>query len=184
MKKILPLVLCLLLCFTGCGTKGTEFNTVDLARQDPDTDASIPAEQVVIALSTDAPLGGMEMIFSLTGDDPNAVVSIYQAQTDYNTTLSDKPVRKEKFSDLTDKILWQFKTLPAGDYLIVFSELSGATLLRSIVPSDESNGKILTYRNGEIMTDGTPILTLLFPKTHDHSEPGLVTFAYPVIEEE
>ena len=184
MKKILPLVLCLLLCFTACSSKGTEFLSLDLARPDPNTDASIPSEQVTVAFSTDASLGGVELTFRLTGDNPEAEVAIYRAQVDYQTSLSEKPVRKERLSNLTEKILWQFKTLPAGDYLIVFSNLNGATLMRSIVPSDEANGKILTYKNGEIMTDGTPVINFLFPKTNEDSQPGLVTFAYPVVVEE
>ena len=184
MKKIIPLVLCLLLVLTACGAKGTEYATIDFAVRDADTDASIPAEHVAIALSTQTPFGGMEITFSLTGENPSAVVSIYKANADYQTTLSGKPVRKETFTELTEKLLWQFRTLPEGDYLIVFSEITGATLMRSIVPSDAANGKLLTYRNGEIMTDGTPVLTLLFPKTNEHPEPGLTTFAYPVVEEE
>ena len=184
MRKILPVILCLLLCLTACSSKGTEFTSLDLARPDKNTDAPIPSDQVTVALSTNASWGGLELNFRLTGDDPNVEVAVYKATVDYHTTLSEKPIRKERFSDLTEKLLWQFKTLPAGDYLIVFSNLNGATLMRSIVPSDEANGKILTYKNGEIMTDGTPILTLLFPKTNEDSQPGLVTFAYPVVEEE
>jgi asparagine synthase (glutamine-hydrolysing) len=44
-------------------------------------------------------------------------------------------------------------------------------------------GTWFTYQNGEISTDGTCLLTLLFTKTHDHHEPELNTFAYPVPEE-
>ncbi len=174
-------ILCLL--FSGCSSGGTDWAPLDLARRNPSTDAPIPAEVVAVALSTEAPLGGMEMSFTITGENPSGIVSIYKADRDYSTTLSGKPVREEKFSKLTEKLMWQFRSLPAGDYLIVFSELSAATMTRSIVPSDEANGKILNYRNGEIMTDGTCALTLLFIKTHDHPEPGLVTFAYPVPEE-
>ncbi len=183
MKKILPLALCLLLLFTGCSSKGTDWQPVNLALQDKETDASIPAQHVAVALSPDGTLGGIEMTFSVTGDTPSVSVAVYKAEKDYQTTLSGKPVRKKNFSQITEKILWQFRTLPAGDYLIVFSEMNAVTLTRSVVPSDEANGKILTYRNGEIMTDGTPVLTLLCPKTNDQPEPGLITFSYPVIEE-
>lgn len=185
MKKVALFLAFLIPCllFAGCSSGGTDWAILELSHRDPVTDASIPAERVAVALSTEAPLGGLEMTFSITGENPSGTVSIYKAEKDYATTLSGKPAREEKFSNLTEKLMWQFRTLPAGDYLIVFSDLSAATLTRSIVPSDEANGKILNYRNGEIMTDGTCVLTLLFIKTNDHPEPGLVTFAYPVPEE-
>ncbi len=183
-KTALFLISCFfILFFAGCSSGGTDWAPLNLALPDPETDAAIPAEQVAVALSTKSPLGGLEMTFSITGENPSGVVSIYKAEKDYPTTLSEKPVREEKFSDLTEKIMWQFRTLPAGDYLIVFSELNAATLTRSIVPSAEANGKILNYRNGEISTDGTCALTLLFIKTNDSPEPELETFAYPVPEE-
>ncbi len=183
-KTALFLISCLLILFlAGCSSGGTDWAPLNLAQPDPETDAPIPAERVAVALSTKAPLGGLEMTFSITGENPSGIVSIYEAEKDYNTTLSGKPVLEEKFSDLTEKMMWQFRTLPAGDYLIVFSDLSAATLMRSIVPSTEANGKILHYRNGEISTDGTCCLTLLFIKTHDHPEPELEPFAYPVPEE-
>lgn len=183
-KTALILILCMLsFLFSGCSSGGTDWALLNLAQSDEKTDTPIPAQQVAIALSTTAPLGGMEIIFSITGDDPSGTVSIYKAENDFATSLSKKPVREEKFSQITEKMLWQFRTLPAGDYLIVFSDLNAASLIRSILPSKEAIGKILTYQNGEISTDGTCLLTLLFTKTHDHPEPELNTFAYPVPEE-
>lgn len=184
MKKIaLFTALCCLFLLAGCSAKGTQWATVSLTQRDAETDASIPAEHVAVALTTDTPLGGMEMVFSLTGENPSATVSVYKAEKDYSTSLSGKAVRQEKFTDLTDKLLWQFRTLPAGDYLIVFSDLTDATLIRSVVPSEQANGKILNYRNGEISTDGTCVLTLYFIPANDNSQPQLKTFAYPVVEE-
>lgn len=183
-KAALFTALCLLtLLFSACSPKATQWYTVSLTHRDAESDASIPAEHVAVALTTDSPLGGMEMVFSVTGENPSATVSIYKAEKDYSTTLSGKAVRQETFENLTDKLLWQFRTLPAGDYLIVFSDLTDATLLRSVVPSEEANGKILNYRNGEISTDGTCVLILYFIPTNEIPQPGLNTFAYPVLEE-
>ena len=95
----------------------------------------------------------MEISFDVTGEDAEITVSIYKAEKDYNTTCSQKPLREETFSHLTENLLWQFKTLPAGDYLIVFTDANNAALLKSIVPSDAANRKILNYRNGEVMTE-------------------------------
>ncbi len=173
----------LALLLTGCSSGGTDWGPVELARRDAATDTSVAGDPIAVAVSVDSPLGGLEMAFAVTGEDPKVTVSIYKAEKDYETTLSNNPQRKETFSHLTEKLMWQFRTLPAGDYLIVFSHVTDAALIRSIVPSDEANGKILHYRSGEIMTDGTCALTLLCIKTDENPEPGLVTFAYPVSEE-
>lgn len=181
MKKIFIFALCLLFCFSGCAANG-EWNALELARRDAASDASIPAQHVAVALSPASDLQGLEMTFTVTGESPSVTVSVYRAEKDYNTTLSGKPLREKNFSNLAEKVLWQFRSLPAGDYLIVFSDLSAATLTKSVVPSDEANGKILYYRNGEVMTDGTPVLTLLCAKNGEES-PKLVTFSYPVPQE-
>lgn len=186
MKKIalltvISLLLCL--CFSGCRANKTQWAPIELTRRDAATDAPIPGSEVIVAVSPEAPLGGLELFFNLTGDSPSATVSIYKATVDYATTLAEKPVRQEKFSELAANMMWQFRTLPAGDYLIVFSDLNAATLSRSIVPSDKANGKILNYCNGNVMTDGTCVMTLLCIKTADNPDPGLAVFAYPVVEE-
>ncbi len=183
-KTALILTFCLLLAgLAGCHAGRTNWAPVELARRDTATDAPVPGEPIAVAISLQAPFGGLEMFFSLTGESPSARVSVYKAEKDYSTTLSGKPIREETFPDLTETLMWQFRTLPAGDYLIVFSDLNNAALIRSIVPSDEANGKVLYYRNGEIMTDGTCAITILCMKTDDHPQPGLTTFAYPVPEE-
>ena len=185
MRKIsLLLTLCLLtLTLSACASSPTDWGAISLGRRDVATDTPIEGETVAAAVSVTAPLGGMEISFDVTGEDAEITVSIYKAEKDYNTTCSQKPLREETFSHLTENLLWQFKTLPAGDYLIVFTDANNAALLKSIVPSDAANRKILNYRNGEVMTDGTCAITLLCIKTTEIPEPGLVTFAYPVIQE-
>lgn len=183
-KTSLLLIFCILaLLLSACSSGATGWSPIELARRDKTGDTPVQGDLIVVAVSVTAPLGGIEMACKITGEDAEITVSVYKAEKDYNTTLSGGPVREQKITDLTEKLLWQFRTLSAGDYLIVFSGAKNAALLKSVVPSDEANGKILHYRNGEIMTDGTCALTLLCIKTDDVPQPGLVTFAYPVIQE-
>lgn len=172
----------LLLTFSACKGNVTDWKTVSLTGTSSAPAPSVSGEPVAVALSPNSPIGGIELQLDISGDAPKITLSIYEATVDYQTTLSQKPVRKETIDRLSERILWQFRTLPAGDYLIVVSQMEGAALKKAIVPSDEANGKILHYCNGEIRTDGTPEITLLCIPT-ENSEPGLETFYYPVLEE-
>ncbi len=185
MKKIslCLTVLLILLLLGGCGASAPDWAPLELARRDSATDSALLGDTVAVAFTVDAPFGGLEGAFVLTGENPEITVSVYEAVKDYKTTLSEKPKRQKTFDRLSEKLLWEFRTLPAGDYIIVFSGATSAAPLKSIVPSDEANGKILHYRNGEIITDGTCALTLLCLKSSPDHTPGLTTFAYPVIEE-
>ena len=184
LKKALSLLLLAVLLCTLSACKGsvTDWKTVSLTRTSSAPAASVSGEPVAVALSPDSPFGGIELRLEITGDSPKITISIYEATVDYQTTLSQKPVRKESVDRLSERILWQFRTLPAGDYLIVVSQMEDAALKKAVVPSDEANGKILHYCNGEIRTDGTPEITLLCIPA-ENSEPGLETFYYPVLEE-
>ena len=130
MRKIsLLLTLCLLtLTLSACASSPTDWGAISLGRRDVATDTPIEGETVAAAVSVTAPLGGMEISFDVTGEDAEITVSIYKAEKDYNTTCSQKPLREETFSHLTENLLWQFKTLPAGDYLIVFTDANNAAL--------------------------------------------------------
>ena len=185
MKKTLSLFLLFLftLTLTSCGSNAPQWAEIPLTSPENEESAPIQGSPVAVAVSTDNPVGGVEFSSKITGEHPQITVAIYKANKDYKTTLSEKPVRKETFDNLSEKLLWQFRTLPAGDYLILFSDEKDGALLKEIVPSDEANGKILNYRNGEIMTDGVCKISLLCIKTEANPEPGLTTFAYPVPEE-
>ncbi len=184
MKKIFTLLLALtLLALVGCSGNAPQWAYLELARRDPATDTAVLGNTVAVALTCDASLGGLEAAFVLTGADAEITISVYEAVKDYQTTLSGKPKRQKTFDRLSEKIMWQFRTLPAGDYIIVFSGAKNGAPLQSVVPSDTANGKILQYRDGEIMTDGTCALTLFCTPNQDNQPPTLTTFAYPVPEE-
>lgn len=185
MKKISLLLVfsLLILLLSACSSGAVQWGPIELSRRDEASDTPVQGDLVVVAVSVAAPLGGLELACRVTGEDGEITVAIYKAEKDYKTTLSGTPEREQRITNLTEKLLWQFRTLPAGDYLIAFSGAKSVSLLKSVVPSDEANGKILHYCNGDIMTDGTCALTLLCIKTNDVPEPGLVTFSYPVIQE-
>ncbi len=185
MKKIVSLLCATLalLLLAGCSSGTPDWAPLELARRDAATDTAILGNTLAVAFTTDAPLGGLEVTFALLGEDAEITVSVYEAVKDYNTTLSAKPKRQKTFDRLSEKLMWQFRTLPAGDYIVVFSEAKNGAPLKSVVPSDMANGKVLHYRDGEIMTDGTCALTLLCRKDQQNQTPTLQTFAYPVPEE-
>ena len=177
----------LLLIFTlflaSCSATPANFTTLTSAQRNEQTDTYASAEGVQVALSLNAPLTGLEFQCKASGDGAAITVRIYAADTDYDTSLSADPVREQTFRAPAEKMLWQFDSLPAGDYLIAFSDSVGVELLKSAAPSAAAAGKILHYRNGSVMTEGVLALTLLCEKTESVPQPSFITFTYPVIVE-
>jgi len=127
-------------------------------------------------------LAGIEFQSRITGENPATTVKIYKANTDYATTFADSPLREERVENLSEKLLWQFDPLESGDYIILFTDTHDSVLIRSLIATQEARGKILTFRKGQIMTDGTVALTLLCTPT-DGVQAGLKVFTYPVVQE-
>lgn len=173
----LSLVL-LLISLSACSATKTDLAAVPLFGQ-TETEEALGAE-LAVAFSVNAPLNGLEFRLHVTEGDSEITVEIYEANTDLTTTLSEKPLRKETLTDLSDKMMLQFRTLNEGDYVLLFRDAKNATLLKAVLPSEQANRKILGFRNGEPMNDGTLAVTLLLIKTETNPEPGLVTFQYPV----
>lgn len=185
MKKIwrTALFLSIVLLFSACSSPSPGLSPINLALRNPASDTAILGDTVAIACAVNAPLSGIEIAFEITEPNASITVSVYQAEKDYKTSLANKPVRKETIDHLSEKVLWQFRTLAAGNYLIVFSDAKNAAPIKSVVPADSANGKTVHYRNGEVMTDGTCALTLFCIKTDQVPEPEMTTFFYPVVEE-
>ena len=177
------LLLVFALFLASCSAPPADFVALPLAERDGTADEYTAAEGILVALSVNAPLSGLEFSCKTDREGAKITVKIYEANTDYDTTLSADPVREETFQSLAPKMLWQFNSLPAGDYFIAFSDSEGTQLLRSAAPSREAGGKILHYRNGAVMTEGTLALTLLCEKTEEVTQPALITFTYPIIVE-
>lgn len=185
MKKFCTILLscALLAVLTACASPQTEWTPLPLARAETEDPSPAQGETIAVAFLVTEPFGGMEMEFQVQSD-ASITVSIYAANKDYQTSLSQKPKREETIEDLTENVLWQFRTLPAGNYLIVFSQAKNAAVKKAAAPSDEANAKILHYRNGEIMTDGICMITLLCLQSDPAVSPALTPFTYPVIVEE
>ena len=181
MKKsfLIPVLLSLLLLFSGCSSTKLDLAAVPLARTDA-LDTAAEGAVLAVGCSVNGPLSALELNLQITGESPSVTVEIYEAEKDYETTVAKKPVRKETLTNLTNKVLYQFQTLDAGDYLLVFSEAKNAALMKSVVPSDAANQKILSLRNGQPMNDGTCAVTLMLVKTQANPEPTLTTFQYPI----
>lgn len=138
---------------------------------------------VAVAVTVNDSFGGIELRSTVQSEQAKVSVAVYRAEKDYATTLSSSPKREKTLTGVTDDFLWKFSTLPAGDYLIVLSGAADLAPDQSLLPSDEANGKILNYRNGEIVTDGTYALTLLLASNADADHNYFSTFAYPVPKE-
>lgn len=185
MKRMRPILL-LLLCFiwpSACSATPTDLTALPLASRNSISDGTLEGDSVAVAFSVTTPLAGLEFACNITGESPEITVQIFRADTDYDTTLSADPEREERISDLTESLLWQFSPLPAGDYIVLFSGAKDAQLIKSLLTSPVAAGKILHFRNGTVMTDGTAAVTLYCTPASD-TEPGaLKIFTYPVMEE-
>ena len=175
------LLLLSLLFLVACSATPASFAPLSLAKSDSETDQYVTAEGIFVAVSVNAPLTGLEFRCKTAGEDAKITVKIFEADTDHDTTVASDPVLKETFRNPAEKMLWQFDSLPAGDYFIAFSDVSGVEILQSAAPSAEASGKILHYRNGAVLTNGTLALTLLCTKSEKNPQPALITFTYPVI---
>lgn len=185
MKRIGSILLLLVftLFLASCSATPADLSVLALAQRNESTDAYASVEGVRVAFSLNAPLAGLEFQCRATDSQAAVTVKIYAADTDHDTTLAADPVREMTFRNPAAKMLWQFDSLPAGDYLIAFSDSAGVELLKSAAPSAEAAGKILHYRNGSVMTEGILVLTLLCEKTESVPQPSFITFTYPVIVE-
>ena len=183
-KRFLSLFLLLILTLStaGCASGQTVWAETALARPDPATDGEMDLNGLCVAISVNAPFGGMELDCKTESQDNSVTISVYKANLNYETSLSGTPVRTCTVRNVGTNFLWKFRTLPAGDYLIVFSDVNGVKAARSVVPSDAANGKILQYRNGSVVTEGTCRMTLLLTEQKEETFSYLGLFAYPVPE--
>lgn len=182
LTALLLLFILLLSSAVACSATPETLVQIPLAYRDEATDGTAEGDNVAVAFSVTAPLSGIEFQSRITGKNPATTVKIYKANTDFETTMAEAPLREERFGELTEKLLWQFSPLEAGDYIILFTDTDDSVLVKSLLTSTAARGKILSFRQGLIMTDGTVALTLLCTPT-DGTEPALKTFTYPVVQE-
>ena len=179
-KTALLLAGLLLFLLTGCASSGGDWTAAALARPDPGSDGTVDLNGFAVAISVNASFGGLELRCKSEGTDNGVTVSVYRADRSYEVSLSASPARSCTLKNVGNDFLWKFRTLPAGDYLIVFSDARQVSGVFSVVPSDEANGKILQYRDGAAVTDGTCALTLLLSTQKKDGFTYLDRFAYPV----
>lgn len=184
MKKA-ALLLCFVLLFlnvAGCSSSDSnQWASISLFGSEAAfSETDLGGATGAVAVTVNDAFGGIELNCVPEGDDASVTVAVYRADTDYQTSVSASPVRKTVLKRMTGNLLWRFRTLPAGDYIIVFSQTNRVRLIKSVVPSDAANGKTLCYRNSEIATDGVFALTLLLSENGEENHSYLSAFAYPV----
>lgn len=185
MKRLSAVFHILLLCLTlmACASSPAQSTALPLALREEATDSTASGEGLAVAFSVTTPLVGLEFECNITGENSQITVEIYKADTDYATTVSGDPQRAQTISHLSKKLLWQFDSLPPGDYIVLFSQVTDAELIKTLKPSAQATGKILHLRNGTVMTDGTVALTLFCTPSEENQAPSLAVFTYPIVEE-
>lgn len=182
LSMLMILISLLLFSAVACASTPEAVTQIPLAYRDEATDGTAEGDNIAVAFSVTAPLSGIEFQSRITGENPATTVKIYKANTDFETTVAGEALREERFENLSEKLLWQFSPLEAGDYIILFTDTDDSVLVRTLLTSTAARGKILSFRQGLIMTDGTVALTLLCTPT-DGTEPQLKVFTYPVVQE-
>lgn len=174
---LLSVVVLLSACAGGNGTPRTAVPLADLS---PEYTGTCPLEGRTVAFSVTSPLCGAELRCVPESKDASFTVSVYAADRDVKISLAAEPLRTVRVTDPSEDFLWMFRTLPAGDYLIRFSQVSGVAAVSSAVPSEQANGKILQYRGTDVLSEGPCALTLLVETKDDADASYLTSFAYPV----
>ena len=184
MKKTLSLFLCiLLLLLAGCSSGEIRWAEIPISVRDAETDRPASGEVMAMAFALDVPLGGLSMQFEPTGEDSEITVELYKAKENYEETLKSTPKRKETFKNPAENMIWQFRTLPAGSYLLVFSDAKNVNVLKSVVPSQQANGRTVHYKDGTVVTDGLFTITLMCIQAEEERTYELLPFSYPTPEE-
>lgn len=182
MKRMFSVVIAGLLLFCACSAGVGDTVTVDLFGASEPTASDLSGGTVAVAVTVNEDFCGIEWQCSVSSSDSSLTVSVFRADTDYKTSVSSGAVREITLQGLRNDNLWEFRTLSAGDYVIVFSEASGVSLCFCALPSDEANGKTLTYRNGEVSAEGSVAASLILIAPTDPARTLLSAFAYPVAE--
>ena len=105
---------------------------------------------------------GIEVYGATVGDSPSVKVTIYSFDTDYFTSVSSSNRKFSiSFSDYPDKswLFASFKSLPAGNYIVVVSSSSTGGAYYSSMPAE--NSASVFFKNGEPWSGGALYCNIL-----------------------
>ena len=108
---------------------------------------------------------GIEVLAAKVGEDDTLTVTLYEFDTDYETTVKNgKKVESATFRDYEnrDTLLFSFKTVKNGKYLLTFSTKNNAGICVAAYPSEQAKDHVNFYLNGESYTAGAYYAAILF----------------------
>jgi hypothetical protein len=91
-------------------------------------------------------------------------IYLYNFVTDYSTTLLGEVIESASFNDYSDgaKLAVGYGTLPAGEYLVVFSSKTNALMSCGDYQSKEADNSVVVYENGNLLLNCVPYMSVIF----------------------
>ena len=109
------------------------------------------------------PFSGIEIACSAS-EDSSLDISVYNFVTDYLTSLSGEVIDSVSFSDYADgvKLAVGLGTLPAGEYLVVFTSDTNSVISCGDYQSAEADNSVVIYENGNLLLNSVPYMSVIF----------------------
>ena len=157
----------LLLSSCSSGVTSNRFFTLNFYESEiiPSTTYIERGEVAAIEFYATDPFSGIEVLAAKVSDEDRLTVTIYELNTDYETTLKNgKKIESATFKDYEsrDSLIMSFKTVPKGKYLLTFSTKSSAGICVASYAADMANGEVKFYLNGFEYTDGAFYAGIIF----------------------
>ncbi len=167
-RKLFALILTILL-LSSCssGVTADRFFTLDFYETEviPSTTYLAVGEVAAVEFYAAEDFSGIEVLAAKVSDEDTLTVTVYQFNTDYETTVkSGKVIEKATFRgyENRDSLMMSFKTAPKGKYLLTFTTKSSAGICLAAYPSELAEGEVKFYLNGSEYTDGAFYAGVIF----------------------
>ncbi|MBQ6052627.1 MAG: hypothetical protein IJL30_04980 [Clostridia bacterium] len=118
-----------------------------------------------------APFSGMDVICA--GAEKNRLeITLYAFDADYATTVAGKKLADVRFTDFEDgaSLAVSFGTVPAGEYLAVFSSDRSAEIYCSYYQSETADNSVVVYDNGDLLLNCVPYMSVIFDRTAENGK--------------
>jgi len=169
MKLKIFAVLLTVFLLTSCasGVTANRFFTFDFYEKEiiPSTTYIAYGETAAVEFYAAEDFSGIEVLAAKVSDDDTLTVTVYEFNTDYETTLKNgKKVESATFRDYDsrDTLIMSFKTAAKGRYLLTFTTKSNAGIGVASYPSQYADGEVKFYLNGAEYSDGAFYAGVIF----------------------
>lgn len=112
---------------------------------------------------------GIDTVFAAS-ENSSLTISIYSFVTDYATSVAGEKLVSVDFSDYADatRLAFGFGSLPAGEYLVVFSSSSNAVMYCGYYQSAEAGNSVVVYENDRLLLNCVPYMSVIFDKSSEN----------------